>query len=302
MNIPVVQIAKQPMNTKKTQPSKSSAASIQLPLEQISPSKLQPRSYFSPERMAELTESVKQHGVIQPILVRPFGKDHYELVAGERRYQAARAAGLTQVPAVVRDMNDAEALRYALMENLQREDLNPVEETEGILKLLELSLQTGRSEVISLLNQMSKADRGLADNVIRQEDRQAILSVFQSLGRLSPESFRTNRLPILNLPPDVRDAIRQGQINYTKGREIGKIKDADLRAEILKEASAESLSLREIRERINEQQQGTDRDALPTRMEAVTKKIKQLKVWDDPDKREKVEALLAEMEMLLSEE
>lgn len=252
--------------------------------------------------MAELTESVKQHGVVQPILVRPFGRDHYELVAGERRYLAARAAGLTQVPAVVREMNDAEALRYALMENLQREDLNPVEETEGILKLLELSLKTGRSEVISLLNQMSKADRGLADNVIRQEDRQAILSVFQSLGRLSPESFRTNRLPILNLPPEVLHAIREGRINYTKGREIGKIKDADLRAQILKEASAESLSLREIRERIRKQQQSTERDTLLTRMEAMTNKIKKLKVWDDPDKREKVEALLAEMEMLLSDE
>ncbi len=290
------------MNTKKTQTPKSSAASIQLPLDQISPSKLQPRSYFSPERMAELTESVKQHGVVQPILVRPFGTDHYELVAGERRYLAARAAGLTQVPAVVREMNDAEALQYALMENLQREDLNPVEETEGILKLLELSLKTGRSQVISLLNQMSKAERGLADKTIPPEDREAILSVFQSLGRLSPESFRTNRLPILNLPAEVLNAIRQGRINYTKGRMIGKIKDADLRAEILKEASAYSLSLSEIRERINEQQQGTDRDALPTRMEAMTKKIKQLKVWDDLDKREKVEALLAEMELLLSEE
>ena len=252
--------------------------------------------------MAELTDSVKQHGVVQPILVRLVGKDQYELVAGERRYQAARAAGLTQVPAVVREMNDAEALQYALMENLQREDLNPVEETEGILKLLELSLKTGRSEVISLLNQMSKAERGLADKVIRPEDREAILSVFQSLGRLSPESFRTNRLPILNLPAEVLNAIRQGRINYTKGRMIGRIKDADLRAEILKEASAYSLSLSEIRERIEEQQQATERDALPTRMEAVTKKIKQLKVWDDPDKREKVEALLAEMEMLLSEE
>nr|WP_044171550.1 ParB/RepB/Spo0J family partition protein [Oscillatoria sp. PCC 10802] len=292
------------MNTKRTQTSKSSVASNQLPLDQISPSKLQPRSYFSPESMAELTESVKQHGVVQPILVRPVGKDQYELVAGERRYQAARAAGLTQVPAVVREMNDAEALQCALMENLQREDLNPVEETEGILKLLELSLQTGPSEVISLLNQMSKADRGLADNVIRQEDRQAILSVFQSLGRLSPESFRTNRLPILNLPAEVLNAIRQGQINYTKGREIGKIKDTDLRAEILKEASAESLSLREIRERIRKQQQhqSTERDTLLTRMEAMTNKIKKLKVWDDPDKREKVEALLAEMEMLLSDE
>jgi ParB family chromosome partitioning protein len=298
----VVQITKQRMNTKKTQTPKSSAASIQLPLDQISPSKLQPRSYFCAERMAELTDSVKQHGVVQPILVRLVGKDQYELVAGERRYQAARAAGLTQVPAVVREMNDAEALQYALMENLQREDLNPVEETEGILKLLELSLKTGRSEVISLLNQMSKAERGLADKVIRPEDREAILSVFQSLGRLSPESFRTNRLPILNLPAEVLNAIRQGRINYTKGRMIGRIKDADLRAEILKEASAYSLSLSEIRERIEEQQQATERDALPTRMEAVTKKIKQLKVWDDPDKREKVEALLAEMEMLLSEE
>ena len=271
-------------------------------LDQISPPAFQPRRYFDEDAMAELTASIQKHGILQPILVRPLGDEQYQLVAGERRYNAAKALGLTQVPVIVRQMTEAEAMQYALMENLQREDLNPVEETEGILQLLELSLETDRSSVISLLNRMAKVERGLADNVIRQEDREAISSVFQSLGKLSPESFRTNRLPLLNLPGDILEAIRGGQIEYTKAKALSKVKEAELRAALLTEAIGQSLSLREIRERIKAEQKPAHREELQARMEAIPKKIKKLKVWDDPDKRKKVEALLAEMEMLLSED
>src|SRR5919202_4468060 len=99
----------------------------------------QPRRYFDPRAMDELVGSIQRHGILQPLLVRPLGEDRaeqYEIVAGERRYRAAREAGLAEVPAVVRKIGDEEAVQYALLENLQREDLNPVEETEGILRLL----------------------------------------------------------------------------------------------------------------------------------------------------------------------
>ena len=270
-------------------------------LDQISPPGFQPRRYFDEEAMAELTASIQQHGILQPILVRPLGDAQYELVTGERRYKAAKAVALREVPVVVRQMSEAEAMQYALMENLQREDLNPVEETEGILQLLELSLKTDRSSVISLLNRMANQERNLTNNVIRKEDREAISSVFQSVGKLSPESFRTNRLPLLNLPKDILEAIRRGQIEYTKAKVLSKVKEAELRAALLTEAIRQSLSLREIRERIKSEQKPAHREELQARMEAIPKKMKKLKVWDDPDKREKVEALLAEMEMLLSD-
>ncbi len=110
-------------------------------LEQIQLPTLQPRRYFDEQALNELVTSIKQHGILQPLLVRPLKGGKYELVAGERRYRAAHTAGLTEVPVVIRELNENEALQLALIENLQREDLNPVEETEGILQLLSLRLQ-----------------------------------------------------------------------------------------------------------------------------------------------------------------
>lgn len=289
------------MDNPNTQNSENSPVCENIRLDQISPPAFQPRRYFDEAAIAELTASVQQHGILQPILVRPLGENQYELVTGERRYKAVKAVGLTQMPVVVRQMSQPEAMQYALIENLQREDLNPVEETEGILQLLELSLETDRSSVISLLNRMANHSRGLTDNVIRKEDREAISLVFQSLGRLSPESFRTNRLPLLNLPGEILEAIRRGQIEYTKAKALSKIKEPELRAALLTEAIGQSLSLREIRERIKAEQKPAHREELQARMEAIPKKMKKLKVWDDPEKREKVEALLTQMEMLLSE-
>jgi ParB family transcriptional regulator, chromosome partitioning protein len=96
----------------------------------------QPRRYFDPEKLQQLTDSIKQHGVLEPLLVRPLQQGEYELVAGERRYRAAQAGGLEIVPITVRELSDQEAIQLALVENLQREDLNPIEETEGVLELL----------------------------------------------------------------------------------------------------------------------------------------------------------------------
>lgn len=293
------------MNSNKTPDPQKLLPPSQLRLDRICPSKLQPRSYFDPEKMAELTESVKQHGVMYPIIVRPIGsdryEDRYEVVAGERRYKAAKAVGLTHVPVTIREMNDTQALHCALMENLQRDNLNPIEETEGILQLLKLNLETDRESVISLLNRMAKVERGLADNVIRPQEQAAILSVFQTLGGLSAESFRTNRLPLLNQPPDVLKAIRDGKIKYSKGRVIGRIKDPEIRAKILQEAITESLSLNQIKERIKAEQEPGEAQELQARFEAIPKRIKKLKLWKDPQKREKAKSLLKQLEMLLSD-
>ena len=115
----------------------------------------QPRRYFDPQKLQQLTESVRQHGILEPLLVRPAPEaGKYELVAGERRYRAAREVGLTSVPVTIRELTDEAALQLALVENLQREDLNPVEEAEGILQLLGIRLKMSASEVPSLLYRM----------------------------------------------------------------------------------------------------------------------------------------------------
>ncbi|MGL4499759.1 MAG: ParB/RepB/Spo0J family partition protein, partial [Planktothrix sp.] len=142
------------MDNPNRQDSDNSTVCENIRLDQISPPAFQPRKYFDEAAMEELTVSVQQHGILQPILVRPLGENQYELVAGERRYKAAKALGLTQVPVIVRQMSKPEAMQYALMENLQREDLNPVEETEGILQLLAINLNYSVEQVRSLLHRM----------------------------------------------------------------------------------------------------------------------------------------------------
>ncbi|MGA2220429.1 MAG: ParB/RepB/Spo0J family partition protein [Verrucomicrobiia bacterium] len=106
-----------------------------LDINSIKRSRFQPRGGFDPEQLRELAESIKQRGVVQPLLVRPLGNDRYELIAGERRWRAAREAGLTTIPAIVREASDQEALEIALIENLQREDLNPIEEARAYEQL-----------------------------------------------------------------------------------------------------------------------------------------------------------------------
>ncbi|MBD2564320.1 ParB/RepB/Spo0J family partition protein [Nostoc linckia FACHB-391] len=117
----------------------------------------QPRRYFDPQALKELVSSVKQHGILQPLLVRPIGGGKYELVAGERRYRAGQSALLEVAPVVVRELSDDQAFQLALIENLQREDLNPVEETEGILHLLAIRLHCDVEAVKSLLYRMKNA-------------------------------------------------------------------------------------------------------------------------------------------------
>lgn len=272
-----------------------------VPLDKIALPSTQPRRYFDPQAMQSLVLSVKKDGILQPLLVRPVG-GKYELVAGERRYRAAQEVGLTEVPVTVREMSDDQAVQYALTENLQREDLNPVEEVEGILQLLAIKLSTDREAVISLLNKLAKVKRGLADNVVRSEEQLLVEEVFAAIGRLSPESFRTHRLPLLNLPADILDALRSGRIEYTKAKEIAKLESSSERAALLEEAIAQSLSLSQIRERVKAKKTPTERPTLETRIEATYKQMKKLKLWDNPQKREKLESLLAEMEALLTSE
>ena len=110
---------------------------VSLPLSDIEPNREQPRKQFDESALAELADSIAQHGVLQPLLVRPLAGGGYQLVAGERRWRASRMAGLTEVPVVIREMTDKEAAELALIENLQREDLNPMEEAMGYRTLME---------------------------------------------------------------------------------------------------------------------------------------------------------------------
>lgn len=280
-----------------------------LAISQISFPKQQPRRYFDPEKMEQLVLSIKEHGILEPLLVRSLeNSDKYELVAGERRYRAAKEAGLTEIPVVIRELSDEQAIQIALIENLQREDLNPVEETEGVLQLLSLKLQMPTPDVPKLLYRMQHEAKGnVAHNVMGSDEDKAVQSVFAALGTMTWESFVNNRLPLLNLPQDVLEALRQGKIAYTKAQAIARVKDDGHRQELLESAITEDLSLVQIKERIGSLKASPSKELkskippLKSRMDEAYRLIKRSKVWNDPEKQKQLEKAIALLESLASE-
>ncbi|CAN5729620.1 ParB/RepB/Spo0J family partition protein [soil metagenome] len=273
-----------------------------IPIESLKLPKKQPRRSFDPEKLEQLRESVRKHGILEPLIVRPAPRNTYELVAGERRYQAAKAENLPTVPVIIRDLGDQEASELALMENLQRDDLNPIDETEGVLDLLCQRLEIDQNALISLLNLAANAERRgqpLTDNVIRQIE--VVDELLRTIGRLTRESFRSNRLPLLSLPEDILEYLRGGKLEYTKAKVIAKLEEDDRKA-LAEETIKEGLSLREVRQRVKElmpESRGAARNLRSSFKALVNIKSD---AWTDEKKRAKIQALLHELEGLLERE
>ena len=165
----------------------SPTSAVKLKIMDIEPNRDQPRKDFAEDALAELADSIEKYGVLQPLLVRPYGENSYQLIAGERRWRAARLAGLTEVPVVIREMTDEEAAALSLIENLQREDLNPVEEAFGYRKLME-------------------------DFSLTQEE------AAEKVGKSRPAV--ANALRLLKLPAEVLDLVRAGKISAGHARAL----------------------------------------------------------------------------------
>jgi len=182
-------------------------------LNEIEPNRAQPRKAFDTDSLRELADSIREHGVLQPLLVRPRAEGGYQLVAGERRYRAARLAGLEEVPAVIRELTDSQAMAAALIENLQREDLNPMEEAQGYRQLID--------------------SLGLTQE-------QAAKSVGKS------RSAVANSLRLLDMDEKVRSALRDGKITAGHARALAMFpEDEDIRAGALKSA-VQGCSVRQL--------------------------------------------------------
>lgn len=282
--------------------SANSVAANTIAITKISLPSKQPRRFFDPEKLEQLAESIRQHGILEPILVRSLPGDVYELVAGERRYRAAQLAGLKEVPIVARELSDQEALQFALIENLQREDLNPVEETEGMLDLLTLKLGCSQEDILDALAQMATAQKKrieLSGNVSRWIE--TIAEVLDSMLGLTPESFRTSRLPLLKLPAEVLTALREGKIEFTKARAIARVKDEDQRSDLLKQTIAENLPLAEIKVRVKENKPELEQPLekiAAQRLGEIGKRLQKSDVWSDRKKRDRITKLLDELDRL----
>lgn len=189
----------------------------ELPVDLIKPNPKQPRTNFDPEALAGLADSIASSGIVQPLLVRPLRDGSYELIAGERRWRAARTAGLDEVPAIVRDPEQAERLQVALIENMVREDLNPVEEARACAALVE--------------------DLGLS-----KED------LAQRVGRSRPAV--SNLIRLLDLPDEALELLESGELSGGHGRALLGASGNDVRRRLARDAVRGGWSVRETENRV----------------------------------------------------
>jgi len=185
---------------------------VQLYLDDIIPNRFQPREVFDDQALKELAISIREHGVIQPILVRKFG-DKYEIIAGERRYKASTMAGLTKIPAIVKNLDDKESSKVALIENLQRRDLTPIEEARTYQKILDLDEMT-------------------------QED------LAKTMGK--SQSAVSNKLRLLSLPDEIQEALLKEKISERHARSLLNIEDKNQQINLLKEIIDNRMSVRDL--------------------------------------------------------
>ena len=277
-----------------------SQSSQTLPIESLKLPEYQPRQYFDEVKLQQLAVSISEHGILEPLLVRPLSNNKYELVAGGRRYRAARLASLTEVPVVILDLTDTQALEIAILENLQREELNPIEETEGILRLLCARLSMERSEVTSLLYRLRNSGEGGARrNVSPKPEVETVKEVFAPLG-ITWKSFIETRLPLLKLPEEIIEALRKGQLAYTKAKALASVKDKQSRETLLDEAVKQNLSLSEIKAKIKELQPKPESPA--GQLKNTYRRVQKAKLWDNnTEKWQQVVELLKQIDALIED-
>ncbi len=192
--------------------SESRESTVTLKLEEIEPNRAQPRTEFDPEALATLADSIRENGVLQPILVRPILGGGYQIVAGERRYRASMMAGATEIPAIIRELSDAKTMELALIENLQRENLNPIEEAKGYRTLAESYSMT-------------------------QEE------VSEAVGKSRPAV--ANAMRLLRLPDEVQQMVSDGRLSAGHARALTSIEEPEYIIKLACEIVDKGLSVRE---------------------------------------------------------
>lgn len=190
----------------------TSSGAVKVKLIDIEPNREQPRKYFNEDALSELADSIAKHGVLQPLLVRPNGDNSYQLVAGERRWRASRMAGLTEVPVIIKDLTDAQVAELALVENLQRENLNPMETAKGFKELAEKFSYT-------------------------QEQISEIIGCSRSAV--------TNALRLLSLPDEIQSLVLEEKLSAGHAKAILIAQDDEYRIELARLVVKEGLSVRE---------------------------------------------------------
>lgn len=286
---------------------KEDTATTWLSVDQLTPGRFQPRKFFSQEGLDKLAESFRSQGFRGTINVRPTDDAHYEIIAGERRWRAAQIAGLDKVRCIVEDYSDDEALEFALTENLQREDLSKLEETEGILRLIETKLGLAAEEAIAIIRTEGHPDKIARCDAAPNEMLSGIIEILSAFN-INLQTFRSKNLRTLSLPKELKSAHLEGKISYSATMELNKVKDEEKRALLLEEAVTEALTFREVQERVQavtakpEKTTSKAVTAVVNEFQATAKRIKaDAHLLRNTKKRERLQELLAEIGALLEE-
>jgi len=208
-----------PISSAATSATSHTSGMTEIPLEEIETNPFQPRSHFDQDAILELAESIRVHGIIQPLTVRRLSDHQYQLISGERRFQASKLAGLTTIPVYLRSANDQQMLEMALIENIQRENLNAIE--------IALSYQR-------LMSECNLKQDELGERV--GKNRTTV----------------TNYLRLLRLPPDIQIAVRDNKLSMGHARAIINVENADQQLYIFKRALSEDLSVRKVEELVRD--------------------------------------------------
>ena len=233
--------AKADTAAKKSDETEASQGGVlNIDINDIKPNTGQPRKHFDEEKLEELASSIQQHGLIQPIVLRKL-KTGYEIVAGERRWRACRIVGLKEVPCIVKELTDEENMLLAIIENMQREDLNPIEEAEGLKQMIDTY--------------------GLTQE-----------QVSYSVGKSRP--YITNSLRLLKLPEEVRTLTASGEISVGHAKALAAVKDRDKQITLAKKTAKDGLSVRQI-ELMAKETKAPARKAPKVKKSADEKKIEE---------------------------
>lgn len=282
------------------------AAAEWIALDRIVQSPFQPRQFFAKESIESLAQGFKQHGFRGAVNVRAKDDGTYELVAGERRWRAAQKAQLKQVRCIVDTYTDEEALEFALMENLQREDLSKLEETEGILNFIAVKLGIVYEDAVRIIRTEGHPDKAARSDVAPSEELSKIEAVL-SLFDIGLQTFRTKNLRTLSLPDNIKSAHLEKNLSYSSALELSKVKNDSERQALLEKALKENMSFRAIKEHVKkvangDTQSSNKNDALVKRFNGIAKRVKSKSSAIKVAKAKRIEKLLSELEALISED
>ncbi len=305
---------------------------IEVPIAKIVYPQIKARTWINPVKVESISKSAKVHGILQPILVVPLDEGKYELVYGQHRIEALKQLGQEQIKAISKNLTQSERLEIALIENLQREDQNPIDETLGILNLAMLKLDCDEVTARSCFNELFYLQSGrekktrVSTGANTTQEQLSVVETILDRFNITVKTFITHKLPLLECHDEIIQAIREGKIAYSKARVIARVKQDKFRAKLLKCAISSNLS-RELLSKISqiedlklasklleqielgsltpEEIQKQIKENKPVKNDlqkryskAISRLNKHQTIWQDKSKQKELEKLIARIEEL----